>query len=71
MCTPQKLRGYRESQKDYWDLYAVTETAEHKGEKRGYDEAMAKVARAMKNSGYPLAEISKMTGLPEEIIQSL
>ena len=26
-----ELRDYRESKKDYWDLYVVTETAEKKG----------------------------------------
>ena len=26
---------YRESQKDFWDLFSVTETAEKKGEERG------------------------------------
>ena len=29
--TPQELNDYRESQKDYWGLFSVMETAENKG----------------------------------------
>ncbi len=34
-------RGYRDSQKDYWDLFSVTETAEMKGHARGLEEGRA------------------------------
>jgi len=30
-----ELRDYRESQKDFWDMYAVTETTEKKGRMAG------------------------------------
>ena len=29
--TPQELNDYWDSQKDYWDLFSVMETAENKG----------------------------------------
>lgn len=38
----EELHNYRESQKDFWDLYAVTETAERKGIEKGLAEGMAK-----------------------------
>lgn len=40
--SPTELRSYRESQKDYWDMCAVTETAEKKGRAEGMAEGMAK-----------------------------
>lgn len=36
------LRSYRESQKDFWDMCAVTETAEKKGRAEGLTEGMEK-----------------------------
>ena len=36
------LKSYLESQKDFWDLFAVTETAEKKGRAEGMAEGMAK-----------------------------
>ena len=36
------LRSYRESQKDFWDMCAVTETAEKKGRAQGMAEGMEK-----------------------------
>ena len=36
------LRSYRESQKDFWDMCAVTETAEKKGRAQGLVEGMEK-----------------------------
>jgi len=39
--TPQELSDYRESQKDYWDLFSVVETAENKGVARGLEEGIA------------------------------
>ena len=37
-----QLKNYLESQKDFWDLCAVTETAEKKGRAEGMAEGMAK-----------------------------
>ncbi len=40
--SPTEQRGYRESQKDFWDLFSVKETAEMKGHARGLEEGLAK-----------------------------
>ncbi|MBQ0020621.1 MAG: PD-(D/E)XK nuclease family transposase [Bacteroidales bacterium] len=45
------LRSYRESQKDFWDMCAVTETAERKGRAEGRAEEKMKNAKALKDSG--------------------
>ena len=37
-----QLKSYLESQKDFWDLFAVTETSEKKGRAEGMAEGMAK-----------------------------
>ena len=39
--TQSERRDYRESQKDFWDLFAVTETAEKRGEAKGRAEGRA------------------------------
>lgn len=36
--SPTEVKSYRESQKDYWDLFSVTQTAEHKGRAEGLAE---------------------------------
>jgi predicted transposase/invertase (TIGR01784 family) len=38
----QELMAYYASQKEQWDRYAVEETAEHRGERRGKEEATEK-----------------------------
>ena len=38
----EELKSYLESQKDFWDLFAVTETAEKKGRAEGMAEGIAK-----------------------------
>ena len=77
--TSDERRDYRESQKDFWDLFAVTETAEKKGEAKGRaegraegrDERNLEIARDMKKDNMPLATIAKYTGLTEEDIKLL
>ena len=51
------LRSYRESQKDFWDMCAVTETAEKKGRAEGLAEGMEKGRAEGKAAGK--AEIIK------------
>lgn len=64
-------RDYRESQKDFWDLYAVTETAEKKGRAEGEaigiakGEAIGRTKEKMEN-----ARRLKANGVPAEIIAS-
>lgn len=85
MLDKSELRDYRESQKDYWDLYAVTETAEKKGfrqglmqgKEEGLAEGMEKGARIkaiqtaaqLKSLGIPVSIISLSTGLTEDEIE--
>ena len=38
--TPEEVKSYRESQKDYWDFFSVTQTAENKGHARGLEEGL-------------------------------
>jgi len=82
-----ELIDYRESQKDYWDLNSVIETAENKGIAKGMEQGIAKgmeqgiakgdklrqiaSAKSMIADGMPASLISKYTGLTEEEIQSI
>ena len=61
--TLQEQYDYRESQKDFWDINNVIETAEKKGVKR--------IAKEMKKDGVPFDVITKYTGLTEEEIEKL
>lgn len=63
----EELRDYRESQKDFWDLNSVIETAERKGRK----EAMLETARNLKVMGLSLEQIVQATGLSPDQILSL
>ena len=38
--TPTELYDYRESQKDYWDFFSVTQTAENKGRAEGLQQGL-------------------------------
>lgn len=83
----KEIRDYRESQKDYWDMYAVTETAEKKGRAEGLAEGRAEgraeglaegrnertveIARKMKQSGMDNASIMQFTGLSEDALRDL
>ena len=48
--------SYLESQKDFWDLFAVTETAEKKGRAEGMAEGMAKGMAKGRAEGEVLAQ---------------
>lgn len=71
----QERRDYRESQKDFWDLFAVTETAEKRGRAEGRaegkDERNIEIARSMKADNIAVPTIIKYTGLSAEEIESL
>lgn len=67
-----ELRDYRESQKDYWDMYSITKTAEDKGVARGRAEGRAEgiaIGEERKN----LENIARMRakGLDDETIADL
>lgn len=61
--TPEERYDYRESQKDFWDINNVIETAERK--------RSLKIAKEMKNDGMTSGVIAKYTGLTEEEIEKL
>ena len=62
-----ELYDYRESQKDFWDMFAVTETAE----KRGRDERSLEIAQSLKEMGMTPGQIASATGLTPEQISHL
>ncbi len=75
----EERRDYRESQKDFWDLFAVTETAEKKGRAEGLVEGEAigvekrnvQIARNLKAMGMSLDQISQATDLSIDEINKL
>ena len=73
--TKEEMRAYDESQKVYWDNYAVMETAKkmaaQEGRQEGRQEERLTIARAMKADGHPVASIIKYTGLVKEQIEAL
>ena len=76
----KELHDYRESQKDFWDLNSVIETAERKGftkgEKKGiekgFTEGQMSIAKSLKQMGVlSVNQIAEATGLTEEEISRL
>lgn len=61
----EELRSYRESQKDFWDLNSVIETAENKGVAKGRAEAAHKMIEA----GIPTEKVLEILGLTAEDLQ--
>lgn len=80
--TEAELRDYRASQKDYWDLYAVTKTAEEKGVAKGISigeererqrheqERIANITR-MRTKGYDDSVIADILGLDVEYVKGV
>lgn len=75
----RELCEYEDSLKNFRDMYSVITTAEMKGEARGREEGRAegelaerqKNAQRMKQKGYPLTDISEITGLSLKVIEEL
>lgn len=75
----RELCEYEDSLKNFRDMYSVITTAEMKGEARGREEGRAegelaerqKNAQRMKQKGYPLTDISEITGLSLKEIEGL
>ena len=75
----RELCEYEDSLKNFRDMYSVITTAEMKGEARGREEGRAegelaerqKNAQRMKQKGYPLTDISEITGLSVKEIEGL
>ena len=71
----RELYEYEDSLKNFRDMYSVITTAEMKGEARGRAEGelaeRQKNAQRMKQKGYPLTDISEITGLSLKEIEEL
>lgn len=80
----EELRDYRESQKDFWDLNSVIETAEKKGIQQGIQQGMEKgiqqgieqgkltTAKSLKAMGVlTIPQIAEATGLSENDVKML
>jgi predicted transposase/invertase (TIGR01784 family) len=71
----RELCEYEESLNNFRDMYSVITTAEMKGEARGHAEGelaeRQKNAQRMKQKGYPLTDISEITGLSLKEIEEL
>ena len=57
--TDAQLRGYEK----FWDTVSVEKTLINSAERKGRAEGIKQTARRMKAKGYPLADISDVTGL--------
>lgn len=77
--TPKELKEYEDSKKAYRDIKNSLDTAIEEGRERGRAEGRAEgisernkeIASSMKQEGFPLKLISRITGLKEEEIDSL
>ncbi len=67
----EELYDYRESQKDFWDINNVIDTAEKKGVEKGRKEQALEIARDMKKDGLSPTVIARYTGLFEEEVNKL
>lgn len=65
--TPEERNEYVASKKDYWDNYSIVTTSYNKGLAKGRIDT----AKKMMEKGYPLEDISDVTGLTMEEIRSL
>ncbi len=68
--TPEELRAYEDSLKAYRDIKNSIDTAKREGRAEGLAEGRREIARKMKAKGFPVSEISEMTGLHEEEVRS-
>lgn len=77
--TRNEIRDYRESQKEMWDMYAITTTAEAKGIAKGIEQGLAEgeyrkavsIAQQMKKDGFAAEIIAKYSGLTVEQINEI
>ena len=73
--TAEEQYDYRESQKDFWDLNNVIDTAEktgfEKGEKTGFEKGIIESARNMIKAGVDKQTVINALNLTPEIIKEL
>lgn len=68
----EELHDYRESQKDFWDLNSVLETAERKGIEKGDRNRQISTAKSLKAMGVLTdAQIAEATGLSEDEVREI
>ena len=65
--TPEELREYEDSLKAYRDIKNSIDSARREGRA----EEKKDIARKMKSKGFSAADISEMTGLTDEEIETL
>ncbi len=65
--TDKELAAYDK----FWDIIRTENTLISSAEKKGKQEERIAIAKNLKEYGMPVAEISQMTGLPEEEINKL
>ena len=66
-----KYKEYEDCLKTYRDLKNSLDTAEEKGRAEGEHLKAINIARKMKSKGFSVADISDLTGLSDEEIDSL
>ena len=69
--TPEELREYEDSLKAYRDIKNSIDSARREGRAEGRAEEKKVIARKMKSKGFSAADISEMTGLTDEEIETL
>ena len=77
--TPEELREYEDSLKAYRDIKNSIDSARREGRAEGRAEGLAEghveekkvIARKMKSRGFSATDISEMTGLTDEEIETL
>ena len=69
--TPEELREYEDSLKAYRDIKNSIDSARREGRAEGLAEGKKDIARKMKSKGFSAADISEMTGLTDEEIETL
>lgn len=73
--SPEERHAYEDSLKYYRDMKNVVDTSRDEGIVEGIEKGVQKrnleIAKKMKEKGMPNSEISELTGLSEEEINSL
>ena len=69
--TPEELREYEDSLKAYRDIKNSIDSARREGRAEGLAEEKKVIARKMKSKGFSAADISEITELMDEEIETL
>ncbi len=69
--TREQLEQYQKSLLTYWELKGVVDTAYDDGKADGKLEEKLEIARNLKQEGFPIEVIEKVTGLSVEEIKQL